>query len=59
MWLLSSTSIDLIAATYFKKKCTIPQKSCYLPFQVVDKHTFDILLCVLVTYYKLEAFYSL
>lgn len=24
------------------------QKSCYLPFQVVDEHTFDILLYVIV-----------
>lgn len=25
------------------------RKSCYLPFQVVDRHTFDILLDVIVT----------
>lgn len=26
-----------------------PQKSCYLPFPVVEEHTFDILLYVRVT----------
>lgn len=36
----------------FKKKKklhnSLPKKSCYLPFQVVDEHTFDILLYVIV-----------
>lgn len=27
----------------------LPKKSCYLPFQVVEEHTFDILLYVIVT----------
>lgn len=27
----------------------LPKKSCYLPFQVVEEHTFDILLHVIVT----------
>lgn len=36
----------------FKKKKMhnlFPPKSCSLPFQGVDKHTFDILLYVIVT----------
>lgn len=61
MWLLSSTQMDINGATCFKKKKNaqfMSQKSCYLPFQDVEKHTFDILLYVIVTY-KLKAFYSL
>lgn len=36
----------------------LPKKSCYLPFQVVEEHTFDNLFYVIGTY-KLKAFYSL
>lgn len=34
----------------FKKKCTIyfPKKKLYLPFQVVEELTFDILLYVII-----------
>lgn len=52
MWLLSSTYLDgYKCSNLFKKKMhnLLPKKSCYLPFQVVEEHTFDILLYVIVT----------
>lgn len=53
MWLLFSTCLDgYKCSNLFKKKTMhnlLPKKSCYLPFQVVEEHTFDILLYVIVT----------
>lgn len=56
MWLLSRTYLDgYKRSNLFKKKnaqFNFPKKkkkSCYLPFQVVEEHTFDILLYVIVT----------
>lgn len=53
MWLLSRTYLDgYKRSNLFKKKnaqFNFPKKSCYLPFQVVEEHTFDILLHVIVT----------
>lgn len=52
MWLLSRTYLDgYKRSNLFKKKnaqFNFPKKS-YLPFQVVEEHTFDILLHVIVT----------